>query len=143
MTAMERLEWKDEYSVGEIDLDVHHRQLFEFLGVLADAPIDNEQSRAPLLRVLQDLVRYADYHFSAEEKYMEKIGYPQLRAHQAFHKEFTDSLGVFEKKFNKQALGLSQQLAVYLKNWLIKHILTEDRKYSNFCKEKCISDQHP
>lgn len=135
MTAAEKIEWKDEYTVGEVDLDFHHRQLLEYLNQLMESSgYENKNSRG-VEEIFDDLVRYTEYHFSAEERYMELYQYPELTDHQKYHEEFTLGLTGLGKELKKDIPEVSRKLTLYLKNWLVRHILTEDKKYAAFCRE--------
>lgn len=135
MTARENIEWKDEYTVGEVDLDFHHRQLLNFLKELMEFSDSEGQSSRSIEEIFDDLVRYTEYHFSAEERYMQLYQYPQISEHKKYHDEFTLGLSALRKEFKKEMPEISQKLTLYLKNWLVKHILTEDKKYAAFCRE--------
>ena len=67
--------WKPEYSVGIEKFDRQHKVLVHFLNELYEA-LQAGQGRKALAHVLNGLIVYTNTHFAAEEKLMERYGYP-------------------------------------------------------------------
>lgn len=129
---MKVIEWKDEYSVGDPLMDAHHRQFLNIVHELDQATSSGKQGVEPPA-VLAFLVEYLDMHLRAEERLMERIGFPGLNAHEARHHEFENQILEIERAFNEDSTSLKlDDLFEVAQEWLITHILNEDKKFSPY-----------
>jgi hemerythrin len=124
-------EWNDTYSVKVMALDNQHKKLFDIIRELYSA-MGKGQGRNVAGDVLNQLIDYTVTHFAAEEKLMEKHGYPHLASHRAEHKALTDKVLAFKKTFDAGTGNVTPELMVFLQQWLRNHIQTVDQKYSEF-----------
>jgi hemerythrin len=125
------LNWKNEYSVGNTQIDLQHQKLFELINQLEASTHASEFSQiAPL--ILKELEEYALIHFESEEEHMKTIGYPDLEQHKKIHLSLKNDL-MEEINMHMEA-GLTTlkliHLYQFLKRWIEQHILEEDKKYS-------------
>jgi len=123
---MAKLVWKDEYSVGDAELDAQHKVLIGLINML-----DDESAVGAVLVALQ---RYVDEHFRGEEQRMETAGYPDLAAHIEQHKAFEEWLDSASRmqRDGEVALLLRDSVRGYLKTWLVNHIMVSDKAYSPY-----------
>jgi hemerythrin len=124
-------QWKDEYSVGNETLDDQHRLLLEIVRELHSAMAaghGNDVAGNVLLR----LADYSVVHFAAEEDLMKKHGFPQLAAHRAEHRTFTEEILAFKKAFEAGSVNVTPDLVIFLQHWLHEHTQGSDQKYSEF-----------
>jgi len=126
---MELFKWYKQYSVNNDTLDEHHQTLFRIMNKLYANSIDNESTYS-LEPIIKELESYTNYHFSAEEQHMRETGYKDLDSHIAEHKAFTQRALQLRQTVNKDDFEVAKELIVFLGNWLLKHVLEEDRKYS-------------
>lgn len=121
--------WYNKYSVNNEELDKHHKVLFDIINRLYEncIEVDNSISVEPLIN---ELVSYTHYHFSAEEQYMRDIGYKDINKQISEHKIFTDKILQLQRDGHLDNCGHSQELIAYLGNWLLNHVMEEDKKYS-------------
>jgi hemerythrin len=54
------------------------------------------------------------------------------KEHLMEHKKFVDKIKTFKNDFENNKIGLSLQIMNFLSDWLKKHILETDKKYSDF-----------
>jgi hemerythrin len=134
---MPLIKWDDSYSVHVNQIDDQHKQLFKLLNDLHDA-MTVGKSKQVLDSIFDELVAYTQYHFSAEEKLMRDNGYPKLTEHMKFHDGFTTEILRFQKEVKTGKIGISIQIRDFLKDWLIKHVMGEDQKYTSFFNQKGI-----
>ncbi len=125
------MEWKQKYCVGIKQIDDQHKSLVDMITRLQE--IANERDSITEMRnVIKDIVKYTKFHFSEEEKFMNKIGFPE----RVYHKDLHDGLirQVIELlqglKFGRQLSSID--LIDFLKDWLINHIIKEDIKIGNY-----------
>ena len=80
--------------------------------------------------IIEELESYSDYHFTAEEQHMRNIGYKDIDKHRAEHRAFTQRTLQLKHVVDKDDFELSKELIVFLGNWLLHHVMEEDKKYS-------------
>ena len=121
--------WYKTYSVNNEELDNHHKTLFDILNRLYDNCMVKDIAHC-LDPIVEELVSYSKYHFTAEEQYMRSIGYKDIDKHSAEHGIFTQKVLRLQQVVNKDDFELTKELIVFLGNWLLHHVLEEDKKYS-------------
>lgn len=127
--------WQDDYSIGMGEIDEQHRMLFDIMNRLWSA-ILRRAGNDEVATVLEDLERYTVLHFTEEETFMRSIGYPDFDTHVAFHRKFVKQL-LDEKAALKAGRQVSLELMHFLRDWLVNHILIEDKRYAaQFRSEK-------
>lgn len=57
-------------------------------------------------------------------------GFPGIDDHIAGHRNFTNRIEEMYKHYRDNDLEMTIELIVVLGNWLLHHVLQEDRKYS-------------
>ncbi|MFW9845888.1 MAG: bacteriohemerythrin [Candidatus Thorarchaeota archaeon] len=138
---MAKIEWEDSLSVGIDLIDEQHKMLIQRLSDLSKAV---EQQRAPseVLKTLDFLVEYTDFHFSTEEKHMVEQEYAGRHYHLQQHEEFKDSLRHLVEDFEDEGAtkALGTAINIMLLNWLINHIKGIDVKFGEFLKDKGMID---
>jgi len=83
-----------------------------------------------LSSIYEELVSYINYHFSAEEQYMRNRGYSDTDRHIIAHNMFKERILLLQQDININNIVVTKELIVYLGNWLLNHVLVEDKKYS-------------
>ena len=121
--------WKDEYSVGIKSLDDDHRKLLDLINKLQTA-VHYQTGDTFEKEALDDVIAYTKYHFSREEQLMEEASYPDIIAHKETHKLMIAKVDGFVKDYEKQGHEVLEDVANYLKNWLIEHINGTDQEYT-------------
>ena len=127
---MPLLKWKPEYTVHETELDRQHILLFELLNTVYENVINSSEADC-IKSVVNDLSEYLKYHFATEEQLMEDNGYQGIDAHIAEHRVFAQTIEAFKTNHHDNNLDAAKELIVVLGNWVLHHILIEDRKYSD------------
>ena len=135
---MPLMTWNDEYSVNNEELDSHHKKLFSILNSLyvECLDVDNENCVAPKL---DELLAYADYHFTAEVAYMRRIEYFEVDDHIEMHNGFAYKLEEIKRIPHASQLELTEELIVFIGKWLLHHVLEEDRKYAIYAAGRQVS----
>ena len=77
-------------------------------------------------------------HFATEEMLMQSHGYPDYPTHKAEHEQLASKVVDFQNKFLSKEVGLTIEVMEFLKDWLSKHILASDKKYSPFLNSKGV-----
>ena len=72
-------------------IDSQHKELIGRIKKFVDS-CEQRDSKVTAINMLDYLAEYTDFHFSAEEKLQEEVGYPGLEDHKKKHEEFKNSL---------------------------------------------------
>jgi hemerythrin len=135
---MALIEWSPAYSVKVKKFDDQHKKLVDLVNQLHDA-MKSGQGNTVIGVVLQSLISYTATHFADEIKLMQANGYPELAKHQAEHDKLVKQVVEFQQKFQDGSAMLTMTVLSFLKDWLVKHIQGEDKKYGPFLNAKGIS----
>lgn len=130
--------WKDEYSVGIDSLDNDHKKLLTLINHLQTA-VHYQTGEEFETEALDEVVAYTKYHFEREEKMMQEAGYADLEAHKELHRQMIAKVEGFIQEYEKRGHEALEDVADYLKNWLINHINGTDQEYSPLLKQKGMS----
>ncbi|MDR3115743.1 MAG: bacteriohemerythrin [Treponema sp.] len=125
--------WKDTYSVGISKIDEQHQELINLTQLLYQACLNGtETGRFYFKKVMHDLVNYVTFHFSAEEKLMEKIGFPGLPEHKKEHERFVKKVLEEVKNFESGRAIVPNTFVRYLREWILTHIAKTDQQYGSY-----------
>jgi methyl-accepting chemotaxis protein len=122
-------EFTKKFSVKINEIDHEHKGIFDYMNKIHSA-IKNSRPSAELMKLLKDLYTWTDNHFAHEEKLMMSINYIDFDIHVKSHKDLLGNVrAIIEKIESGEEVNLIKVL-IFLKEWLIKHILGMDQKYS-------------
>jgi len=126
--------WSDEYSVHLRVIDNDHKDLIGTVNELHDA-IRNGSPKGQIGRIIHNLAQYVDEHFAREEALMEAYDYPGLAEHKRIHRHLARMVYAIRSVFASRPQEIDPaRLLRFLKDWLVHHILEEDRKYVPFLR---------
>ena len=130
------LVWREEYSVNIQRIDNHHRRLFEMSNRLIEA-VRLGKGQTEMGEALDFLMGYAMYHFSEEEALLERYGYPEGAGHAARHRRLMAQVRELEERLSAATITADEVLT-FLQDWIVNHILMEDRRYAPFINSKGV-----
>lgn len=124
-----------DYETGLLWQDLQHKELIDRFNMLSD---QNLKTTDPALftSTIGFLVMYAHHHLSLEEGYMDKYEYPGADAHKKAHREFIKMLKDFRKNHNSFSQNAVDKLLTGIKEWILNHILKNDKKLGLYIGEK-------
>jgi hemerythrin-like metal-binding protein len=125
---MDLIEWDSSLELGIPQIDEHHQHLVDILNRSYRAVMLNDP-RSELLVIMDELIDYATYHFSFEEQFMTRYGYEGVDGHALIHNEFSAKLVDFHRRAKLGETLLKMDVCLFLKEWLINHIMETDREY--------------
>ena len=123
--------WSDSYSVNSPAMDAQHKQLINMINNLHDA-MSSGKGKEVLGSTLDGLISYAQTHFVEEEKLMAKVNFAELAAHKVEHVAFVKKAVELQAEFHNSKAVLTFEVMDFLKDWLVNHILKNDKKYAPF-----------
>jgi hemerythrin len=128
---MPLLIWNETFELGIDEFDDHHKHLVDLLNMAYDG-FTQEGNHEELAAVLDELIDYATYHFTAEEYWMEVNNYPNLSQHSEDHENFCKRVIQFQRYIHNGKMHLSLRILQFLNSWLKLHILKTDAEYGRF-----------
>lgn len=84
-----------------------------------------------VLPMINELLDNTRQHFAAEEQFMRDRSFRELNAHIAKHAEFTCKIETLKAQYHGNDLEVTRELIIVLGEWLLNHVLKEDRKYAD------------
>ena len=140
------LKWDQSMSVGNETIDSQHKNLLDQINNLVGTLSSLEVDMASLREANHFLYTYIQEHFTYEEEYMRKKGFPGLDKHIKVHQDFVKFYQGFQKELrDKMAPGsfssvdiryLLKRIEKYLSQWLVRHIKGMDQEYAKYVRKR-------
>jgi len=131
------LNWNDNLNIGILQIDAQHKNLVNMLNQLYEA-MSSGKGKEVVGKIVKEMTAYTVTHFGTEERLMQQHGYPEFTQHKKEHELFVKKVQEFNSEIQKGNLIITSNVAIFLKEWLIKHIQGTDKKYGPFLKEKGV-----
>lgn len=129
--------WKEKYSVNIKTIDDQHKKLVNMVNEMHEA-MRQGKGKDVLGPILDGLIGYTKSHFATEERLLEQNGYSDFEAHKEKHTKMTGKVLSLQKDYHNGKCQLSFDVSKFLQDWLNKHILGTDKKYSEFLNSKGV-----
>jgi hemerythrin-like metal-binding protein len=123
--------WDDRYLVDVQTIDDQHRELIKQFNEFYAGCKERTKPADFFSNNIHNLMNYIQFHFNAEEEFLEKIRYPDIAAHRMQHRIFiADMLKRIDASGPDRA-GIDAA-ADYFRDWIITHFSLIDRKYATY-----------
>ena len=132
---MEFFRWKDSFSVNNKEMDKQHKKFFSLLNKLYESAEKQGGDKDEFQKIHQAFSEYADQHFQNEEELCKIYDYPELKNQVNQHQFFREEVQRLGENFVNCEPIATKTLLVFLRDWLINHILLEDKGYKNYLQE--------
>lgn len=129
------LKWTEDYKIEVDIIDDEHKQIIDEFEQLYEIMKLGEGHQL-YSQIVDFLENYVEKHFDHEESYQKEIQYPFIDEHIEFHKKFRARISQLKLNFkgNKASNKELIELNLIIKDWLINHILSEDKKIADYIK---------
>ena len=134
---MSLVTWNASYSVNVKQFDDQHMKLVDLVNKLHDAMKVGKGSEV-VGDVLKSLIAYTQTHFADEERLMKQHGYPDYENHKKEHNQLVMQVQDVNKQVQQGLPVLTNTVMLFLRDWLLKHIQGDDRKYGPFLNGKGV-----
>lgn len=127
-------EFDENLVTGDELIDSQHKELIGKINELLKV-CEKRDGKMTALKTLNYLADYTDFHFSAEEKLQEEIGYPGLAEHKEKHEELRKVVKeLFEMLEDQEGPtdDFVEQVNRNVTQWLYHHIKGFDRSVAEF-----------
>ena len=95
---------------------------------------DEDSLKVNLSKVLKSLTDYTVYHFTSEEEFMRKYGYPSADMHKSMHDNFIAEVTKQIKSLNSATKIEAERLYSFLASWVLNHIAKSDKVWAEYVK---------
>ncbi|UEM05368.1 bacteriohemerythrin [Skermanella rosea] len=129
------VEWGADLEFGIPRIDAEHRKLLELANRVYASVKRGEDPRA-LSAAFNELRSYAFEHFSEEEEFMTRIGYPDAGEHRRQHQMFISRLDALSETYRKGAEIRGIDVVGLLGGWWQTHIKGADGAVARFAAER-------
>jgi hemerythrin len=123
--------WRDEYCVHIKEMDHQHKELFKAANDLYEV-VCADPEKSVFMDTLDFMVRYTEIHFQEEEELMKAANYPDLESHRKKHTYLIEKIKIFQGQVNTDEIEIGSDLIEFIKEWIVNHILREDRQYGHW-----------
>lgn len=136
------MKWDSSFAIGIETIDKQHKKIFEYL-----LAIENSLAKRDPWHILRffvaQMAEYMKFHLAVEEALLEIIGYPDRVEHRESHVRLMAHIEKLEGQLQDKASV--ENLVAFFEDWFIGHVLTSDRKYVAYVKEKlpALTGEHP
>jgi hemerythrin len=135
---MALISWHSNYTVNVKEIDKQHQHLINIMNELHDS-MKAGKGKEVLGTVLDELIKYTDFHFKYEEKLFDQYSFPETNLHKRQHTDLVEQVVSFKKNFDSGRKVLTMEVMDFLKSWLTGHIVGSDKNYSAFLNSKGVN----
>ncbi|MBF0262664.1 MAG: bacteriohemerythrin, partial [Magnetococcales bacterium] len=135
--ANDQFHWDSAFNIQILEMDTHHKRLVEIANAIIEI-LRHGEDWGSLENAFESLVDYTEYHFQAEEYLMERYGYPELARHQARHRQLVEQVIAYRDQLQQHSHWQQLDFRGFFTQWLVRHILQEDRQYGEFLNARCV-----
>lgn len=127
------VEWENRYSIGIPLIDDQHKGFIQLTNELYQGcRAGDETARIYFMKTIKSVVDYINAHFSAEEKMLRNICYPELEEHKKQHEGFIRQVLEEVKNFEGGKRFIPNAFVRYLRDWFFSHIAVMDKRYAAY-----------
>ena len=124
---MSLIKWREEFSVGVVEVDYEHQELIELINKLHRS-VQEGVTRIQVVEGLGEIYAQIASHFALEEKVMQETRYPAYREHKMDHEALLDDLRDIMDEVEDDGEFDEQRLSIDLDRWFSEHFRVHDAK---------------
>lgn len=132
---MSFVEWSPDLSVGIDFMDADHQKLMELVTELHEL-VQAGQAQSAAVEKLDELVEFTQQHFRLEERLMEENDYDGFEQHREVHELLLQDVADLRQHLEAGEQSAGPEIMVFLKDWLIRHILGSDKDFGGFLERR-------
>lgn len=123
-------DWRSEYSTGVDEQDEDHKMLLDRAVAVYRALADKE-SESVVSKSMDALISYTEEHFAREVGWYRNERFPEYDHHVKLHAALLRDVRRKAMRIKSGASNMDLEFLVFFKDWLIDHVMTEDRKFGS------------
>ena len=120
------LEWESNFETGNEYVDLQHRY---FVDLINRVGIDFRETKdlAYKEKLIIELRKYADFHFTSEENIATSCNLPGVSGHHQRHSELLEEFNHRAEDLNRGLTTVDEFLG-FLTDWFVGHTIYKDQK---------------
>ncbi len=129
--SLENTIWKDEYCLGNLEVDKEHKKIFSLAqkSLELQNEEDEEVKKNNLKNIIDELSFYVGTHYLIEQEFLEIKQYPYIKEHIQLHKQAIKALNEFISTLGTLSIQeVQEKLCQLIEVHFLNHILKEDSK---------------
>ncbi len=129
-----RAEFSENLVTGNELIDSQHKELIDRINKLLDSWAA-DTGKVPAVNTLDYLADYTDFHFSAEEKLQQEIGYPDYDKHKSVHEGFKQTIKELDEMLQEEegpSAAFVEKVEENVIKWFYTHIEGFDRSVAEY-----------
>lgn len=130
-------QWQAEYAINVAIVDEQHQELYSIAKALYAFLFEGGTTRASA-QLFPRLIAHTTLHFQTENQLMLENAYPGLAVHAKKHEQILRALHDFSTAYSDRHIPPKKEVGIFLKDWVMTHILTEDRRLGTYLNRKGI-----
>ncbi len=115
-----------KFHTGLVWQDFQHKELMDLFIKLKKAR-KNKTDKDAFRFSIAFLSMYVNHHFKLEEEYMDIYYYPDRESHKKEHRSYIKTLKEFRSNHKTYSDEAMDQLMTKIKDWILNHILGDDK----------------
>ena len=120
---------------GEKTIDAEHDVQMQMLDSLCET-LHKDNEFSPAKYILEQFIEFSDMHFLSEQLVMRLHSYPGYEPHLEEHTRLMKKVRAIRESVFRGETQISLQLIEELREWLLKHIATEDASFGEYLRAK-------
>ena len=134
---MSTLLWSSDYNVNITSIDDEHKLLVSIIDDIAHSMQYHSSLQHQLINeTLHRLSNCIHTHFETEERLLLFNNYPDFTQHKDEHTKLLARMDNFVQRFKADEWTFNENMLLYLKDWLVRHIILYDCKFGHYYHEK-------
>lgn len=122
-----KLYWVSEFEIGNEYVDLQHRYFLDLINRIGKnfrETNDDDYKR----RLITELHKYADFHFTSEENIAISYGIPGVEDHHQLHLRLLEDLNQYAENLDNGSKTIAEFIE-FITDWFLVHTQHEDRKF--------------
>lgn len=122
-----KLKWASEFEIGNEYVDLQHRH---FLSLINRIGKNFKETNDDVYKkkLINELHKYADFHFTSEENIASSFGLPGVESHHQLHSQLLKELNQNAEDLD-HGLKTIDEFLEFITDWFLVHTIHEDRKF--------------
>lgn len=125
--------WKNKFDIGIAAIDAEHKHLLSCINKLTSMQVLGID-KAILLKLADEALLYAKFHFLSEENLMCLTHYPNMTKHSDIHRALIKQLEHIRRNLDDSIEKLKEFIS-FLVHWFVDHTQTTDRQFAEYLKK--------
>lgn len=112
-----RLHWKNDFSAGAEEIDIHTKKIISITNQIGDA-INNGSCSQEVSSFMFSLIYFAHNNIKQKESFLTEVNYPNILRQKEHNKTFIDKIVFFKNKLSDNQNDICKDIHFFLDSWI-------------------------